>query len=487
MRLTKFIIFLFLIVNFLYAEVQIKAPKTFLQNEAYIFTIIINNTNVKIPDITLIDSFPVTKGRSQSSYSNINGEINKEIITQYILYPTKDFIIPAFTFSKNSEIFKTKEVFVKKRKMSKTISPDFDFFMSSTKKEVFVGEELLLKITFKYKKNLRLVDLSFENPSFDNFWSKQLDNSKKYEKDEFIIQELYFLLFAQKSGLLEVPPLRVNATVVDYNQSSNSFFNNNTALKKIYSNNLLVKVKSLPSKLSLVGDFKIKASVNKKVINYGESVSYKLNISGYGNVDDIKEQYLKIDNTTIYDNKAVKKTLIKNNKYYGTYDKTFSILASNDFIIEPIIINYYDLKTNTVKKIKTESFQIKVLNVKVNNTKLEKDHTKDEINEKIIEKVLIKTSIEDKIIYFIFGSLFTLLIFGLFKYSINYKRSKIDLPLVKIIKKTKNKDELLKILTPYVLRDKNLDKEILSLESLLENDFKTKKKDIISIVKTMKI
>lgn len=482
MNFLRILIILFF-TTYLYSNVQIKGPSTFVANEPYIFTLVINESDIDPLDIKTIDSFEVTKGRTSSSYSNINGNVTREILTQYILYPTRTFTIPSYTFKKDDKVFKTQKIKITKRKINKTESTDFDFTISTNKKTAYVGEEILLKIVFKYKKNIQLVDLGFQNPTFENFWFKQLDNSKKYEEGEFVIQEIFFLLFPQKSTDLTISALRVDASLIEQSSNVYSFLRTNTISKKIYSNSLNIKAKALPPGISLIGDFNIEATVNKTEVTYGESISYKVKVSGYGNIDDLKEQKLEIEDSTIYENKAIKKSMIKDGKYYGEYNKTFSILASKDFTIKPVELKYFDINTKSIKIIKTKPFNVKVINKKKLVSTLEK---KDDVQrvEKIVEKVVIKSSVEDKVLYFSLGLIFALLIFGLIKYGINFTRVKEEVPLLKTIKKSKNKNELLKILTPYVLKNESLDKLIFALEDK-NVDFKGIKKDIINIIKVM--
>lgn len=81
----------------------------------------------------------------------------------------------------------------------------------------------------------------------------------------------------------------------------------------------------------------------------------------------------------------------------------------------------------------------------------------------------------------------TLLIFGLFTYvRISKNRTKKDNnPLIKKIKSSKNKEELLKILLPYLKYNIELDELIFKCEKT--NEFKEIKKTIIALVKQLDI
>lgn len=105
------------------------------------------------------------------------------------------------------------------------------------------------------------------------------------------------------------------------------------------------------------------------------------------------------------------------------------------------------------------------------------------------EKVVIKENIstEEKIKYFIFGIIATLLILGLYKLVTLQGKEKVskETPLNKLIKSSKDKNELIKVLIPYLKIDSTLDRLIFECES--EKEFKILKKEILTRIKEIKL
>jgi hypothetical protein len=289
--------------------------------------------------------------------------------------------------------------------------------------------------------------------------------------------------------VLKIPAIKIEAKVVDLSAYSYSLFSQPVKVEKIYSNSLDLDVKSLPDGVSLIGEFLLKTSISKEEINENESLSYKIEISGYGNIDDIEDIKLNIKDVTIFEDKAKIETKIENNKNVGTYKKSFSIISNDDFEIPSIELKYFDKNIQKVVTQKSQNYKIKVKKSEIKEAfkGLEKAQTKEIVKE-VEEKIVYKASLKQMILFFILGIVFTILTFGLYYYVKNRKsKQSDDLPLVKLIKKSKDKSELIKILIPYIGYNKSLDDMIFKLEKDKNIELNVIKKEIINIVKLLNI
>lgn len=474
-------IFYILFLSTLSANVTIKAPSSFIAGEAVFFSIEAIGENIIFPKIDKIENYEVKAAGQSSSFSNINGKISSKIEKRYRFFPTSDVTILPLKFSISNKDFFTKEHKIVKQKIGKTKSDYFDLNIKLSNNELYIGEQTILTMTFKYKKGLQLIDTAMRPPEFKDFWYKRLEPKEPYEEGLYVVQNLKYLLFPQKSGKLKLEPLRVDASVLDTNSSAFAFFQKTTKNIKIYSNTLDVKVQHLPKGINLIGDFDISASVDKTKINLGEAVSYKVEITGYGNIEDLEELKLEIPEVTIYDNKPVTTGILKNNRYFGTYKKSFSLLPTESLVIPAISLSYFDKNTNKVVNKQTQEVKIEVVGIKQTISKLQK-------NDKKVEATVItkEASLYAKLAYYILGIVTTLLIFGLYKYVINKRKQKIETPLDKRIKKAINKKDLMKEILPYISKNENLDSLIFKLESCEDSNLKAIKKEIIETLKDIK-
>ena len=156
-----------------------------MKNEAFVFVLEALGNDINFPNISLIDGKIVQEISSSTSTNIINGNITKKIKKTYSFYPTKDFILPSFEATIDGENYKTNEEKITILKASKTQSNIFDLSIKTDKSNLYVGENFILTMIFKYKKDVDIIDLSFDKPNFYDFWYKQIDNSKKFQDGDF--------------------------------------------------------------------------------------------------------------------------------------------------------------------------------------------------------------------------------------------------------------------------------------------------------------
>lgn len=491
------IVLLLIIPFILFANIEISAPNSFYSGDTVVFKLTASGSGeVLFPAITNIEGFVVQNAGTSSQTTVTNGSRKQTLVRSYAIKPNKDITIPSFTATIDGKEYKTQVKKIKKLRIEKTVSPYFDLNIAIDKKDVYVGEEVRFTLKFKYNKNLEVVRLNFEKPQFENFWVKEISSpNQQSTKGKYIYQELNYILFPQKAGKLNIDAIKIGVEIVEGRGGANYGFFNSPSTKNIpvYSNELELNIKHLPQDVTLVGDFDISTTIDKSVINQGDAVAYKVEITGRGNIDDIDEKKLEIAQTTIYDNPAKKEFNLINNKYGGIYSKSYSIVGNSSFMIPSIELKYLDKKTNQVKIKKTKSYTIKVNGAVQKQSTLEVapllQSEVQEIKEltkvkEVIKTKIVETSDNQKIIYYLIGLLSGLLIFIVYNMIKNKTKTKKDKPIVNTIKSAKSKQELLKLLVVYINIDKQLDKIIYKLEDESENStLKEIKKDIVNILK----
>ena len=339
MNINKILIILIL-PYILYAKVILNAPNTFFNGDQVVFKITASGKDIKFPTITTIDGIAIQGAGTSSSTTIINGNRSQIISKTYAFIGTKDITIPSFKIEVDGNIEQTKPKSIKLKQVKQTVSSNYSLVIKVDKKDIYVGENILFTLKFKYKKDIQIVDLNFHTPNFENFWTKKLESqSQQKVEGDFIVHELQYLLFPQKAGKLNITALRIDAIIMDNSRQNYGFFGSQgTKSIPIYSNKLELTVKSLPQNTKLIGDFEIISTIDKTNIDIGDAVSYKLTIKVRGNIDDIDEIKLNIPNTTIYDNPSKKEFNLKNGKYGGVYSKTYSIVSQNSFNIPSITL-----------------------------------------------------------------------------------------------------------------------------------------------------
>ncbi|PIF04686.1 MAG: hypothetical protein CSA86_01090 [Arcobacter sp.] len=480
------IVFLPLILN---AKVILQAPDSFYKNDVITFKIIATGSDIVMPEIKNIDGNIVQNAGSSKNITIINGDRTYEVSNTYALVGSKDIHIPPFEIMIDNKIEKTEAKVIKMQEVKKTKSDLFDLEISVDKKNVYVGEAIEYTLKFKYRKDLEIVGLDFTKPQFENFWVKDIKSQELQNNyTNYLEQEIKYLLFPQKPGKIILEPVKIGVKTVKSGYGGGFYFTPPTDTRFVYSNKIELNVQALPKNINLIGDFSIKTTIDKDTVNQGDAVSYKLYIEGRGNIDDLDEINLDIKNTTIYDNPAKKEYNIVNNKYGGTYTKAYSIIGQSNFTIPSVEIKYFDKKTSSVKTIKSKEYFIKVKEKVAKKVKLEVLDTQQEIKSDKIKKIdrkIITTTDNEKILYFIFGLLCGILLFGVFILWKQRLKKRKEVPLITSVKKAKTPEELFKILLIYINIDEKLDRIIYELENLTLEKYKKEKSHIVKVVQEL--
>jgi hypothetical protein len=470
------------------AKVLLQAPDTFYKNDVVTFKIVAAGTDISIPVIKNIDGQRVENAGTAKHTTIINGARSYQFVNTYALIGTQDIHIPSFDIMIDNKIEKTQSKIIKMLKVEKTQSDLYNLTVAIDKKDVYVGEAIEYTLKFKYKKDLEIVSLDYTKPSFENFWVKELkEEPTQNNYTKYVEQEIKYLLFPQQAGKIVLEPIKIGVNTIKNNYGRGFTLSSPTLSTPVYSNKLEINVKSLPKGINLIGDFTIKATIDKTEIDAGDAVSYKLYITGRGNIDDLDEVIVAIPNTTIYDNPSEKEYNIKDNLYGGKYSKTYSIIGKKDFIMPSVQVRYFDKKTQTVKTTKTKEYNIKVNEKEIKESKLEIAAIPTPIASVLSDQkqkiVIVQTTDNDKIIYFVFGLLCGVLLIGIYLILIKKDTKKKETPLFTSIKKTKTPDELFKILVVYINIDEELDKIIYKLENISLEEYKKEKSNILKVLK----
>jgi len=480
-----FLLLIFPIIAF--AQVTLSAPQSFFQGDSVEFSLSVSGKDIKMPDIKDIDGFIVQSLGTSTQTNIVNGVRSDKLIKNYTFRPTKDITIPSFKITVNGKIEKTQPQKISMQKVEKTVSADYDLTIQVDKKEVYVGESIHLTLLFKYKKDLNIIGLEFEKPKFESFWVKELKSNENLPIDnQYTFQKLEYILFPQKSGKLEIGPLKIEAVTTQNRYNTGFFVTAPTKRTKVYSNKIELDVKPIPQNVKLIGDFSIDATIDKNSVKEGEAVSYKITINGRGNVDDIDEVKLNIPNATVYENPSEKKYDIQNNIYGGVYTKAFSIVPTKAFTIPEISLKYFDKETKLIKTIKTKSFDIKVEAVEKKVTQLEVANDDIQTTKTTPQIQNVQLSNNEKVLYFLLGLMVGVIGVVVIVMLKKQTKKQEDIPLIKIVKKAKTQNELLKTMVVFIKIDEDLDKMIFTLETKLDNEqFKSVKKQIIDILNSL--
>ena len=415
------IILCFLFLSFLLSaqevEFNVSAPPVVENGQRFslVYSLNAEGSDFKAP---AFEDFRYLSGPNTSSSSSIqiiDGKMSRSVNYSYTFYlqatAEGEFRIPPASVTVDGKEYESEALTIKVVKESgNTAQPgtgspqtrqnepsagqisDNDIFIRAiaNKSNPYQGEEIL--VTYKlYTKVAARSPMISKSPSFPGFWSvdimerdQRISQSREiYNGEQYITAVLdKAALFAQKSGKLTIEPMELDIDIQVQTQRRRNvdsffdqffddpFFSGVDYIKKtLKSNKLEIDVKPLPLQnrpahyTGAVGNLKLNSSLDKKELKTNEPITFKLSISGRGNLDLIEEPKINFPpDFEVYDPK-ISSNINKNiNGVSGVVNFEYLMIPRNpgNFRIDPVNFSYFDLSKEKYVRLSTPAYDITV-------------------------------------------------------------------------------------------------------------------------------
>ncbi len=335
-------------------------------------------------------------GRSQN-FSYVNGQVSSSVNYNYVLMPRMagKFTIPPIEIELEGKTFQTNPIEItvlagqskgeplQKDQMRATKqAQDLWIETSLDKNKAYVGEQVTL--TLKFYQGVRLFqNPEYTPPSLTGFWTEDLPPQKKYYQNiagrRYYVQEIKTALFPTTSGKKTIGSAELKCRIEDlesvFNRDPFSLFDKDLSQlfsqgkpKILHSKPLSLEVLPLPpgqpaNFSGAVGEFKLKAELDKTEAETGQPLTLKITISGKGNLKSITAPPLpEIASLRTYNSSNSENISKSDYQLQGT--KTFEqILIPKEpgsLVIPPAEFSYFDVSRKEYRTLKSPSFTISV-------------------------------------------------------------------------------------------------------------------------------
>lgn len=324
-------------------EMNVQAPKQVYVGDNFTVTFVVNESAGDFKGPTF-KGFSLRSGPNvghQSSMSNINGQWSQSVQTTFSYRLLADmegtFTIGPATCTANGKKISSNSFTIKVEKMSQAQQQqrqqqqqqqqrrqaydpwaqqpqpasqinDTKLFAraSVSNTNPYQGEQVI--ITYKVYTQVPLSQVGIDKlPGNKGFWAEDLSANqqiKQYEEtyngQQYRVAEIRKgALFAQESGRLTIEPLDLNVLAMVQSQRRRTgtildlfddpFFNMSQAVEyPLHTKPVTVNVRPLPAGPAdfsgAVGNFSVKGGLNLNKVKANEAVSYRLTVSGRGNL-----------------------------------------------------------------------------------------------------------------------------------------------------------------------------------------------------------
>ena len=330
---------------------------------------------------------------TQSSYSFINGKSESTVTSTYSFYirainegnyniPPAKITVDGKEIESNPYVLKVVKGSDKNQNQKQSLTNNLFIKVSVSKSNITVGEQILVTYKLYTRVDLQNTEIS-SVPALNGFWAKDLEISSRFKRD--ILDGVAYnvatvkkaVLTAQKSGKLEIDPIKLKCSIRIQNKRINrdpfaNFFGGSYNIQEeiIRSKSIFIDVKDLPTPPSnfsgAVGYMSIESEIDKATIDANDAINYKLTITGTGNIELIKKIDLEFpENFEVYEPKISEKIFkgglersIKTFEYLliPRYQGKYTIPSAKLVVYNPVKKIYqtktssqHELKINTSK------------------------------------------------------------------------------------------------------------------------------------------
>ena len=329
--------------------------------------------NFKLPRLNSFHVQGPSKGFRQY---NFNGKISSEQNFIYTLVPKKEgtFTIPAASIKWNGRTLKSNKVTIKvtsqkKQNVTQNLNSNLGVALVAelTKKEVYVGEQVLLDFTIYTRHNIESYKIE-RSPDFKGVFTEDVNDLGKGVANKKLKGVPYttklvrrMLLSPQQEGEIEIDPMTMRIAV------DKGVFN--YKVETIASNKLKLKVKALPTPnpddfSGTVGEYLMQANVNQNRLTTDETFKLKVDIKGKGDVKRIAAPNLNLPESQfdIYDPRIAESSYEENSE--KIYTKSFEYLISpkkeGEFLFAPSF-TFFNPDTRTYETVQDDEIVMTIL------------------------------------------------------------------------------------------------------------------------------
>lgn len=343
-----------------------------------------------------------TRSGSNSSYSFINGKMKSEYSTTktFTFVPDKDMTIPSYEIEIDGKQYKTEEIKIKMVKSAAVTGQNNSIFslqMQANKTKVMVGESFMVTVHFSLQNGVRLSqDVQYTPPTFPGFSATAVNEQNAYNKGNYQVQEIKYILTAQEEGNMTIRPSHAKVGLVDRSRRDIFGMTFGTKWVQTVSNSLEIEVLPQEKESDLVGDFIVNASIDAQEVKANKPVNLTVKIEGKGNLENFEFPKYEIDGVTVYSDESKVETKVVRGELHSTYSKSFAFISGEDFTIPLRSFSMLTPEDHKIKTLEVNAYNIKIKAAHTASTSSSKPYATGAVQTKMAQPAEGKEMIVEK-------------------------------------------------------------------------------------------
>ncbi len=356
------------------------------------------------PDLTAPEGVRIRGGGESRSFSLMNGRFAQSLEKQYLVVPLREgeFTIGPFDVKVSGRLYRIGPFPLSAAKGGATPgvpptrgggqtprggagpapgaagTPPLTLTASATPSDVYVGQQLLLTLSFLRRADTRVIGARFAPLELEGFWKEELPPerhaTRRLGNAAYEANELLFALFPTRPGELTIPPAKIDVQYRDPDARSRNDpfaifgFGGREKEEELSGPPIAVHVRPLPPGApaeftGAVGSYEIRGRTDRAAAVQGEPLTWTIEIEGEGNISAIQgPRFPEIPGCRGYDAGGDVNTRRTNDRIGGVKSFARVLVPESAGVLElpRLAWAYFDPRDGRYRTLGTEARRIQV-------------------------------------------------------------------------------------------------------------------------------
>ncbi|WP_345972215.1 hypothetical protein [Sulfurimonas diazotrophicus] len=223
----------------------------------------------------------------------------------------------------------------------------YELTVESSSRQVYQGEPLQLVYRFAHTASDKGVDFRFAAPELAHFQLLQSHAEERNENGKELWEKTYVVAPLQ-GGELSSGTAAMNVAERTYTQDAWGQWMPSVTWQQHLFEPVTLFANPVPGGVQAVGDFALKAVIDRNTTESGEPVRLTLSLSGCGNLATAQPLRMAVAGVSVFDEGHTANAAWKDGCYYNEVNRTFALVGARDFTIPSVRFRSFDPATQRV-------------------------------------------------------------------------------------------------------------------------------------------
>ncbi|KIM11594.1 MAG: hypothetical protein KU37_05195 [Sulfuricurvum sp. PC08-66] len=364
-NLGKLLFFAFWVTQTLWGAFEVQVNATRIHQGDQLAISFVSNYNDNFPALADIAGLAIQSQSRSASTSIINGRRTAQYLLRVIVTPVQSFTIPSFTMREGDKNVESKPIAIEVIPRTQDANSDLFFDMKASARTLYVGEPFVVTLTYRQAQGLEVIDARLSPPQGQHLWVDTQNVKKRTaQTSTHDVQMMDYLFTPQKAGNLTINPAHIQVGLRSYGRDAWGMISMMPQYKSLFASPITIEVLPLPKGAQTIGEFSLRATVDKTQSSDKEPINLTITIEGSGNVEDIAPYTLAIEDVLIYDEAPTRDFALKGDAYVGKFEQKFALIGDANYTIPAVKFSYFDKKQKKVVTLQSKPIDIAITSTK---------------------------------------------------------------------------------------------------------------------------